>query len=330
MSRKKKETIAENVADETVEETAEDVFLSKNRTDTIASIINALSVLPKDRLDAVMEAIGTAEVNKDEAEVAEKEAAEKALKESIEKDLVEAFGDENMPEAMRTRISTLFESALNTRLNLEIEQLTEAYEEQIEEEVAARVEELTEAINEYISYAAEEWIAENEVAVENTLRNEIAESFLEYIREGFMAHNMYVPEGAEDMVEALEDRLAEVEGRLNEMYEENIDLKAILNESSREDIVEELAEGLTMAEASKLQQLAEGIDADSAEMFATKVGILREKHFPKSTTRGPTNGLILETVDENEEVIEEKTPNASMAKYMSTLNAMTNPLPSKK
>lgn len=301
---------------------------TENRTDSIAAIINALSVLPKDRLDAVMEAIGTADGNIKAVENDEKEAAEAALKESIEKDLIEAFGDESITEDMRTRLSTLFESALNTRLNLEVENISATMNEQIEAEVEDRIAELTEGINEYITYAAEQWITENQVAVENSLRNEISESFMEYIREGFMAHNIEVPEGKADMVETLEDRVAELENRLNEAYEENIELTAILNESGRDAVMADMTEDLTMTQASKLRQLAEGIEANDADVYANKVGILKEKYFPvKKSTK---TGLLIEDVDDGFEVETPKTVQPNMSKYLTTLNSISNPTNSKK
>ena len=240
--------------------------------------------------------------------------ASMAIGKAMKEDLNKIFGDEaSLSEDFKTKASTLFEAAIEARMILEREKLsedrlalTEEYEKKLTEEVEKLSEEVTSAVGDYLDYASQEWLKENEVAVESALRNEIASDLLEGLRNLFIENNINVPEEQVEVVDAMSEKIDELEQRLAQSISENADLKKSLEQSTKKDIVSQVSEGLTLVETEKLKELAENLDYDSVPEFKTKLETIKNSQFVKT----PAKSMItedLEEVDPNNEPQIEKT-----------------------
>jgi hypothetical protein len=188
---------------------------------------------------------------------------------------------ENLSEDFRVKAETIFESAVNTRVEEEVAVLEEAYAKSLEEEVTQIHEQLVEQIDSYLNYVVEQWIKENEVAIESGLRSELTEEFISGLRNLFAEHYIDVPEDKVDIVEEMGTKLETVETRLNEEIQKNVELNKMLNESKQTEILFSAFDGLTTTQAAKLRSLAENITFTTPEEYETKVQTLKESYFTK-------------------------------------------------
>lgn len=203
---------------------------------------------------------------------------------------------ENLSEEFHAKATTIFESAVQAKIQEEIELLEQAYAETLEERIAEIQEELTANVNEYLNYVVEQWIEENEVAVESALRSELTEDFISGLRALFAEHYIDVPEEEVPVVEELSQTVEELEDRLNEEMQKNVELNAMLSESRKDILIGSVCEGLTTTQASKLQALAENVSYTDDDTFIEKISTLRENYFPVATK----NDYVLDNVVTNE------------------------------
>lgn len=204
-----------------------------------------------------------------------------AVRESVREDLKTLFdADKTLTEEARERLETIFEAAVTARVLIEREEMEAAYVEQLDEAVQEVKEEIEEQLNSYLSYCAEQWMQENEVAVESTLRSELAEEFIEGLRELFAEHFIEIPENKADVIEALTEKVAELEEVLTNVIDENNELKGVYVESELSEALEEVAEGLTVSQTEKLVSLCEDVEFDGdIDNFKKKVSIVKETYF---------------------------------------------------
>lgn len=260
------------------------------------------------------------ETVKEEEEVVAEEKTETPkieLKPVDMKEHVDALlAGEQLSEEFRTKATTIFESAVNARVKEEVSVLEEAYAKALDEAVEARYKELENKVEDFLNYVAENWIAENEVAIESSLRTELTEDFISSLRNLFLEHNIDVPEEKVSVVEAAQTRLAEVEAKLNEEIEKNVGLVKVINEQKKFEALVAESEGLTATQAEKLKSLAEGVEFVSADDFAQKLKTLKESYFPSKAAK-PAE---LDTIEDNAggKVLSEST-NPRMAAYVATL-----------
>jgi len=201
------------------------------------------------------------------------------------KEHVDALLDgEQLSEEFRVKAETIFESAVNTRLQEELSVIEEAYAESLQEEVSAIMDQLTEQVDDYLNYVVEQWIAENEVAIESGLRSELTEDFISGLRNLFAEHYIDVPEEKVSIVEGLAEKVDALEGKLNEEIERNVSLNKMLAESKKYEILRGACGGLTDTQADKLFALAENIDFNSTDEYARKIHTLKESYFPSTVT----------------------------------------------
>jgi len=165
----------------------------------------------------------------------------------------------------------------------------------------------------------EEWMKENEVAIERGLRNEITEEFLTGLRNLFLEHNIDVPESKVDVLEKMAARIEELEENLNKEIENNISLREKVEVATKRDVVEEVGSDLTASEKIKLRKLAEGIESESREDFVSKVKILKENYFAEGIE--PTNNSTVEEVEELQPNYLTEN-NGSMSEYLKALNRL--------
>ena len=217
-----------------------------------------------------------------------KEAAEEALS-ALKNEQIDILSDEvrttKTPEEFKEKTAVLFEAAVNARVIAETTRIEEEYEVKLYEEVEAGIETLTEQIDQYLSYCAEQWLADNEVAIESSLRNEITEQFIAGLHNLFQENYMSVPEEQTDVVEALAGKVAELENKLNEQIKDNIELTDVLEQYTKEEILDEVSEGLALTQVEKLRTLSEGVDFDSVDSYKKKLEIIKENYFKKNTVK---------------------------------------------
>lgn len=251
---------------------------------------------------------------------------------SVKEDLELLFGgSDDLSEDFRLKVSTLFEAAVSTRVNLEkakiVEdfealesELKEEYQKTLDESIEEIKTEMVENIDNYLNYAVAEWIAENKLAIQSNIRTQIAESFMSNLKAVFEQHYVNIPDDKVDVVEAMAAELEEVKSRLEEATSENDRLSKVVNEKEITDIVATVSEGLTDTQKEKLTKLTEAINYADVNEFRKKVSIIKETYFPKNNgeVKVAKDQLLSESVEEPET----NKPSAidpSMQMYVSSL-----------
>ena len=251
-------------------------------------------------------------------------------KESVQNDLALLFGDsEDLSEDFRLKVSTLFEAAVSTRVNMETvkleeeyealhNELAEQYEDTLEESILEIKNEMVENIDNYLNYAVAEWISENKLAIKNNIRTEMAESFLANLKQVFEDHYVDIPENQIDVVEAMAEELENVKAHLNETTEKNIELTKIVNMKNVSDLINSMSEGMTDTQKDKFIKLTEAVSYNDAEEFRKKVSIIKETYFPKNQeVKVAKDQLLSETV---EEPVKATTIDPNMQNYVSSIS----------
>lgn len=209
---------------------------------------------------------------------------------SMREDVEEMFNGYDISEDFKEEASTLFEAAVHARVLVENARLEEAYTEALEEQLEIFNEELTSKIDTYLDYVVENWMKENEVAIESTLRNEIMEEFMDGLKNLFSEHYISVPEDKVDVLEALAEKVSVLEEKLNETISENAELRGTLIEDQARDIFEELASDLALTQQEKFAALAEGIEFDgNLNTYAKKLNIIKENYFHNDSVTYSSN-----------------------------------------
>ena len=241
------------------------------------------------------------------------------VKESYDfKDDLDALvaSDETLAEGFQEKAATIFEAAVKSKISEEIDRLEGEYTQSLEEETASIKAELVEKVDGYLNYVVENWMEENRVAVENGLRTEIAESFMNSLRGIFVEHYIDVPESKVDMVDDLAEQVQELEEQLNKATEDNIRLNESVADYRRAEILAEASRDLAVTEAEKLKALTEDVDFEDADTFVKKVATLKESYFASKT--------VTESVEEAEVSMnadgEEIEVSPLMEKYLTALS----------
>ena len=269
------------------------------------------------------EVVSEEEVAADEV-VAEAEETEEELVEEeeagidIEADVQALFEGEELSEEFQDKARTIFEAAVTSKVTEMQESLTEAYQEALVEEVVAIKEELTERLDSYLEYVADEWFQENALAVEQGLKSEVTESFLDGMKALFEDHYVTIPEDKYDVLESMVDKLDEMESKLNEQIANNVALNKRLAESTSDVIFAEVAEGLAHSQKDKLASLVEKVEFESEADYREKLVTLKKSYFPEQTGTPSTSENLSEEVSTNEVISEEVSP--MMQAYLNTLS----------
>ena len=205
----------------------------------------------------------------------EEEAYEIDMSEAIEA----LFAGEDLSEDFKVKAQTIFEAAVNAKINEELKIIEEAYAETLEEQIEQIQEDLSSNVDDYLNYVVEQWVGENEVAIEAGLRSELTEEFISGLRNLFAEHYIDIPEDKISIVEEMGEKVVELEEKLNEEIERNVQLSKYLNESKQYEILIDACDDLTVTQAEKLKSLSEGIEFNSVAEYAHKVNILKENYF---------------------------------------------------
>jgi len=232
-----------------------------------------------------------ASIKKEDAEVegeviAEEEEIEK-LTIDLSADVAALTEGEDLSEEFKEKAATIFEAAVVTRLNEELERIHEDYAKVLEEEIETVKTELAEQVDEYLSYAVSKWMKDNELALEHGIKTEMAESVMAGLKQVFVENYIELPDEKVDLVDEMVGQLDTMEQKLNEQIEENVELTREIGGYIKNGIVSELSEGLSLSQKEKLTTLAEAVEFEDEETFREKVTTLRESYFstkPEVTT----------------------------------------------
>lgn len=238
----------------------------------------------------------------------------------VREDVEEMFSGEDLSEEFKEKASTIFEAAIAARTSIEVARLEEEFEEQLETAVAEINEELAGKLDTYLDYVVENWVEENEVAIESTLRNELMEEFLDGLKDLFAQHYMNMPQEKVEVVEALATKVEELEARLNETISENVEMKQILVDVEKEHIFESMIEDLALSQQEKFRALAEGIDFDGDfDTYVKKLSIVKENYFT-GEKRAPSSTNIVEETFEGEVGTETVSVDPSVSRYVQAIS----------
>lgn len=219
----------------------------------------------------------------------------------VKEDVEEMFAGSDLSEEFKEKATTLFEAAVSARIITETARLEEEFEDQLVEAVAEINEELTSKVDSYLDYVVENWMKENEVAIESTLRNEAMGEFIDGLKNLFAEHYIEVPEEKVNVLESLADKVEELESRLNEQIDENVELRRAFVDVEKKEVFESYLSDLAMSQQEKFKALAEGIDFDGdIETYAKKLSIIKENYFGVEKTTFVSTNIVEETFDVGE------------------------------
>ena len=218
-----------------------------------------------------------------------------------------------LSDEFKGKAETIFEAAIKSKLSEEIDRLETKYEEELAEEVASTKSDLVEKVDNYLNYVVEQWMDDNKLAIQTGLRTEIAENFMNSLKDLFTESYIEVPEAKVDLVDELAAQVDELEEANNDVIKKNIEMTEELEELKRDKVIAEASEGLAATQVEKLKKLAEDVDFDNEETFAQKVATIKESYFTKKTTESADI-----EVEEDDSPIVESTSGA-MAQYLSAI-----------
>jgi len=271
--------------------------------------------------DKMMAAYGEGAHEETEEEKEKKESVENRLKSIDVSEHVNALmnGEGDLSEEFKRKAATVFEAAVKSKVRSEVERMEDEYKSELEENINATKEELTEKVDSYMNYVVEEWMKENELAIERGLKGEIAEDFISGLKQLFEDHYVDVPDEKYDVLEAQSEKISELEGRINEMMEEQIQSKSVNATLVKEQVLSVLSSDLAETEIEKFKSLIEDVDFTTEESYREKLGTLKESYFPKSAP------VVTEAIDDVETGIAQDIDTSdSMAAYMSAIGRTVN------
>lgn len=223
--------------------------------------------------------------------------------ESFESDIDALFADDStISEEFKSKATTIFEARVLDRVQQIQEQMETEYASMLEEAVEEIKSDLTEKVDDYLNYVVEQWLEQNEIAIETGLRSELTEEFIAGLRNLFAEHYISVPEDKVDLVEELASKVEELESKLDEEIERGIELNKALVESLKTEITYTVCEGLTDTQMEKIKSLAESVEFTTEEEYQEKLETIRENYFPSGVKKAAEEQLHEEVEDGSENV----------------------------
>ena len=250
----------------------------------------------------------------EETPVVENEEQEDVAKEiviDVADDVAALLEGEELSKEFQEKTATIFEAAVKSKIEQVANQLEESFKKAFDEEIASHKSELTERIDSYLEFVANEWINENALAVETGIRGELSESFMSGLKTLFEEHYVEIPDDKYDVLEAMTSKLDEMETKLNEQIESNVELTKRLSSSVSDNILDEVSEGLALSQKDKLSELSKGVEFESEEQYREKLTTLKESYFNAKPV------VESSEVTSEESIVEDHSP--AMSQYLSAL-----------
>jgi hypothetical protein len=232
--------------------------------------------------------------------VAEDKVEEKEVEIDLSADVKALVsGDADLSEEFKDKAATIFEAAVKTRIQEQTKILEAQYEEKLSAETETVKEAMVEKVDSYLNYVVEEWMKENELAVERGIRTEIAEDFITGLKDLFKEHYIDVPEEKYNVLDDLTNQNKKLEEKLNEQIAKNVDLTKEVSQSAKSKAINEVASDLADTEKEKFEKMAENVEYDSADKFREKLETIKESYFPKSKIEEATSKDEVDSVAAN-------------------------------
>jgi len=318
--------------DKKVEDDPKDSPTAVKVPGTKAGIINAMmskmNDMPTKQLKAsygkMMDGMKMEDVDFDEGTIEEVHSARDLPKitsedVSVSEDVSAMFeGAEDLNVEFKEKATTIFEAAVVAKVNEQLEKISVNFEAELSEEIETVRKEMTENLDQYLDYVVEQWMEENRLAVEQGLKAEMVEDFLKGLKGLFEDHYVEIPDEKVDVVEELASKTEELESKLNEQIEKNVELRGVVAQYDRGQLIESVSNGLTDTQKAKFETLAEGIDFSDEEAFTNKLNIVKESYFGKGEE--VTSSYQLDDDEPLAEETSEKTIPSEMAGYVNAIS----------
>jgi len=233
---------------------------------------------------------------------------------NVKEDIDALVEGEELSEEFKTKASTIFEAAVHQKVmevaTEKIDELEKEYQTNLQEEIVSFRDELTEKVDGYLNYVVEEWMKENELALDSSLKSELTEEFIGGLKNLFTEHYIEVPDEKVDIVESLYDKVEELEEKLNSQIDDNVQVTSELNEYRKDKILEEVCEDLADTQSEKMKSLVEGVSyEDDKDDFENKVKTIKESYFPNQTKQDENVEQESDGSSDGEEVSDPKLNN---------------------
>jgi len=249
----------------------------------------------------------------EESQVDESTLEDRLSQVDVSEDVTALTDGEELSEEFKEKAATIFEAAVKSKLRSEVERIESAKTQEIAEEINTARDELTEKVDAYMNYVVEEWMKENEIAIERGLKGEIAEDFISGLKSLFEEHYIDVPDEKYDILGTQSEKIDELEAKLNEQIEKTAAIKKQNDSLIRESVFAEVASDLADTEVEKFKSLAEDVEFTDEDSFKGKLDTLKESYFPKAKT-------VAESVDSESDGSESYDTTGAMAAYMSAIS----------
>ena len=255
------------------------------------------------------------EAESDEEIIAEKmhdDEKKEMMKKKMKEDIDALFADDStISEEFKSKVSTIFEARVQDRVTQIEEETEERYAGMLEEAVESIKQDLTEKVDDYLSYIVEQWMEENQIAIESGLRSEMTEDFIAGLRNLFAEHYIDVPAEKVDLVDELAGKVEELETKLNEEIERGVSYAKALVESRKKEITAEVCEGLIATQVEKIKSLAESVEFSTEDEYKEKLETIRENYFPSGVKKASESQLQEEVTDGSEKQVVSNDPYVS-------------------
>ena len=312
------------------EEVEESVSVPKTKAGMMKAIYDQLNSMKKAELsDSFSKILGATiaeeeEEDEDKEEVEEKLEVKKLSKEdlklNVKEDIDAMISGEELSEEFKTKASTIFEAAVSAKVIAEVNErigvFEENYKTELKEAVDTHKKETTEKVDGYLNYVVEEWVKENELAVEKGIRSELVEDFMTGLKNLFTEHYIDIPEEKVDLVDDLFEKVEDLEKKLDESVNDSVEIRKQLAEYKKEETLRNVSEDLADTEREKLKTLSDGVDFEDADQYKEKLEVIKENYFPTATEK-QTQPITEEVETPETEEVEKSDP--SMERYVNAL-----------
>ena len=320
--------------DEDEEEVEEAVEIPKTKAGMMKAIYDSLNGMKKAELsDSFAQIMGATLAEQDEEEdegddeeekekpVESKKLSKEDLEIDVKEDIDAIVSGEELSEDFKTKAATIFEAAVSAKVISEVNDRLQIFEDEYTKELSEAKEEymtnMSEKVDGYLNYVVEEWMEENELAVEKGIRSELVEDFMTGLKNLFQEHYIDIPEEKVDLVDDLFEKVEELETKLDESINTNVEVKKELAKFKKEEVLRNVSEELAETEKEKLTKLADGIDYEDDSQYQEKLEVLKENYFPKTSDTPQT---ITEDVENTEtEKDAEELVDPSISHYVNAM-----------
>ena len=253
-----------------------------------------------------------AKPSKASGKVAEEVEETEEITVDVSQDVNALLQGEELSEEFQKKAATIFEAAVKAKGVEQVEKFESDYEEKLAKEVESVKESMEARVDAHLDYVAEQWVKENHLAIDSGLRNEITEEFISGLKNLFSENYIDIPDDKYDVLEGMTEQIDEMEGKLNEQIEKNVELNKALGQYIKNGIVSEVSEGLAQTQKEKFNSLVESVEFESEESYREKVGTLKESYFPKKP--------VTQSEDLAEEQKEDQPLNGPMSAYAAAID----------